>query len=50
MDLMRQHDGAAGTEHDRQLDTAWRTHAAVAMRFATAMVGPADAHDVKALR
>lgn len=31
---------------DRQLDGAWRAHAPAAMRFATAIVGPADAHDV----
>lgn len=48
MDLTRQRDGADRTEHDRQVDIAWRTHAAVAMRFATAIVGPADAHDVTA--
>ncbi|WP_158412427.1 RNA polymerase sigma factor [Ilumatobacter nonamiensis] len=31
---------------DEQVDVAWRTHAPVAMRFATAVVGPIDAHDV----
>lgn len=31
---------------NEQLDAAWRAHAPAAMRFATAVVGPADAHDV----
>lgn len=37
-------------ERDQQresgLDAAWRRHAPAAMRFATALVGPTDAHDV----
>ncbi len=33
-------------ELDRQLESAWRAHAPAAMRFATAVVGPFDAHDV----
>lgn len=30
----------------RDVDEAWRTHGPAAMRFATALVGPHDAHDV----
>lgn len=33
-------------DRDRRLDTAWRAHAPAAMRFATALVGPSDAHDI----
>src|SRR5262249_52863310 len=32
----------------RRIDAAWRTYAPDAMRFATAVVGPADAYDVTA--
>ena len=32
--------------HERQLDDAWRSCGPAAMRFATALVGPQDAHDV----
>lgn len=35
-------------ERDRHLEDAWRTNAQAAMRFATAVVGPVDAHDVTA--
>jgi RNA polymerase sigma-70 factor (ECF subfamily) len=35
-----------GVAFDRDVDTAWRTHAPVAVRFTTALVGPHDAHDV----
>lgn len=33
-------------DRDREIDTAWRDHAPGAMRFATALVGPTDAHDI----
>ncbi|HWL45066.1 MAG TPA: sigma-70 family RNA polymerase sigma factor [Ilumatobacter sp.] len=33
-------------EADRRLDEAWRTHGPAALRFATALVGPHDAHDI----
>ena len=46
MDSMQRHARVGRTEDDRKLDIAWRTHAPGAMRFATAIVGPADAHDV----
>lgn len=34
------------TEGDQQLDDAWRTYGPAALRFATALVGPHDAHDI----
>jgi RNA polymerase sigma factor (sigma-70 family) len=44
-----QHQQAQGSdERDHQLDDAWRMHAPAAIRFATALVGPNDAHDVTA--
>jgi RNA polymerase sigma-70 factor (ECF subfamily) len=46
MDSMQQRARVDRTELDRKLDIAWRNHAPAAMRFATAIVGPADAHDV----
>jgi|UPI00059DEE76 RNA polymerase sigma factor (sigma-70 family) len=46
MDLMHQHRTPEQDAADEQLDVAWRTHAPAAMRFATAVVGPIDAHDV----
>ena len=33
-------------ERQRQLDAAWRALGPAAMRFATALVGPHDAHDI----
>lgn len=46
MDLMHQHHTPEQDAVDEQLDAAWRSHAPTAMRFATAVVGPVDAHDV----
>lgn len=46
MDLMRQHRTPEQEAADGQIDVAWRAHAPAAMRFATAVVGPVDAHDV----
>ena len=46
MDLMRQQRTPERDDTDRQLDAVWRAHAPAAMRFATAVVGPTDAHDV----
>ena len=31
---------------EQQLEEAWQTHAPGLMRFATALVGPSDAHDI----
>lgn len=39
----RSHDG---DRPQRRVDEAWRAYAPAAMRFATALVGPHDAHDV----
>jgi RNA polymerase sigma factor (sigma-70 family) len=33
-------------DNERDVGEAWRTHAPAAMRFATVLVGPHDAHDV----
>lgn len=46
MDLMRQHRTPEQEASDAQVDVAWRAHGPAAMRFATAVVGPVDAHDV----
>lgn len=46
MDLMQRQRSATRDGQDRQLDDAWRVHGAMAMRFATALVGPTDAPDV----
>lgn len=47
MDLMHQHQRTPRRDDaDEQIDAAWRAHAPAAMRFATAVVGPVDAHDV----
>lgn len=46
MDLMHQQRTSERDDADEQIDAAWRAHAAAAMRFATAVVGPIDAHDV----
>ena len=46
MALMHQQRTAERDDADEQVDIAWRTHAPAAMRFATAVVGPTDAHDV----
>ena len=46
MDLMHQQRTPQQDDADEQIDVAWRTHAPAAMRFATAVVGPIDAHDV----
>lgn len=46
MDLMHQQRTPDQDDADEQVDVAWRTHAPAAMRFATAVVGPIDAHDV----
>lgn len=47
MDLMHQQQRTPGRDDaDEQIDAAWRAHAPAAMRFATAVVGPVDAHDV----
>lgn len=35
-----------GGRGPRQVDAAWRTHGPAVARFATALVGPHDAHDV----
>lgn len=40
------HERFPAAHVDRQIDTAWRTHGPTALRFATAVVGPTDAHDV----
>lgn len=46
MDVMQPPRVVALDDHNRLVDAAWRTHAPAAMRFATALVGPADAHDI----
>ncbi len=46
MDLMHHHRIPDQDDVDRNIDVAWRAHAPAAMRFATAVVGPVDAHDV----
>ena len=46
MDLMHQQRTPQQDDADERIDVAWRTHAPAAMRFATAVVGPIDAHDV----
>lgn len=46
MDVMRPGSTPPLEDRDRRLDAAWRTHAPVAMRFATALVGPSDAPDI----
>jgi len=43
---MVEHQLANDDARRRQLSDAWRTYAPAAMRFATALVGPTDAHDV----
>jgi RNA polymerase sigma factor (sigma-70 family) len=45
---MKHQQAQDSDERDDQLDDAWRTHAPAAIRFATALVGPTDAHDVTA--
>lgn len=35
-----------GGQREQQVDAAWRAHGRPVMRFATALVGPHDAHDV----
>lgn len=37
---------ATHLEDERQLDDAWRTFGPAALRFATGLVGPFDAHDI----
>lgn len=32
--------------HEDRVDEAWRSHSASVLRFATALVGPHDAHDI----
>ncbi len=34
------------TRQQTQMDDAWRAHGPAALRFATVLVGPSDAHDV----
>jgi RNA polymerase sigma-70 factor (ECF subfamily) len=46
MDLMHHDPHPERGQADEQVDVAWRTHAPAAVRFATAVVGPVDAHDV----
>lgn len=46
MGLMHQHRTADRRDATDLIDAAWREHAPAAMRFATAVVGPVDAHDV----
>ena len=46
MDLMHQQRTPEREDADEQVGVAWRAHAPAAMRFATAIVGPIDAHDV----
>jgi len=46
MGLMHQHRTADRPDATDLIDVAWRTHAPAALRFATAVVGPVDAHDV----
>lgn len=46
MDVMQPPRLVALHDHNRLVDAAWRTHAPAAMRFATVLVGPADAHDI----
>lgn len=46
MDVMRPLSAQELDDRDRQLDAAWRANAPAAMRFATALVGPYDAHDI----
>ncbi len=40
------HDGNGDPGQRRQVDDAWRAHGPGVARFATALVGPHDAHDV----
>lgn len=42
---MHQHRTPEHDAADEQVDVAWRAHAPAAMRFATVVVGPVDAHD-----
>ena len=44
--MRQRHETAERDEAIDQVDVAWRAHAPAAMRFATAVVGPVDAHDV----
>ena len=43
---MHQHRPPERDDADERIDVAWRSYAPAAMRFATAVVGPVDAHDV----
>lgn len=46
MDVMQPLSARQVEDQHRQLDAAWRANAPAAMRFATALVGPSDAHDI----
>jgi RNA polymerase sigma factor (sigma-70 family) len=46
MDVMPHERSPTGDEATEEVATAWRAHAPSALRFATALVGPADAHAV----